>query len=106
MPCARGEGLLVSRGLGRCGCWPQSAASSSSSTAGTHPNCHQPQLTQTTQTRADEFAADENDPEAEAEAAAAGETATGGSFPWSGTDRDYSYDELLGECGTVWLRSG
>eukprot|EP00877_Chromochloris_zofingiensis_P000602 jgi/Chrzof1/10542/Cz05g02180.t1 len=43
--------------------------------------------------RKDEFGLDE-DPEAEAEAAANEESAVG-SFPWSGTDRDYTYDELL-----------
>ena len=47
------------------------------------------------QARADEFAGEEGDPEAEAEAAAAEASAAGG-FPWSGTDRDYTYDELLG----------
>ncbi|KAI8472358.1 MAG: eukaryotic translation initiation factor 2 beta [Monoraphidium minutum] len=45
-------------------------------------------------TRADEFGAEEGDPEAEAEAAAA-EASAGGSFPWSGSDREYVYDELL-----------
>lgn len=44
--------------------------------------------------RADEFAGEEGDPEAEAEAAAAEASAAGG-LPWSGTDRDYTYDELL-----------
>lgn len=40
--------------------------------------------------RRDEFAGE--DPEAEAEAAEAKE---GGSFPWSGSDRDYTYEELV-----------
>jgi hypothetical protein len=46
------------------------------------------------QARKDEFD-EEADPEAEAEAAER-ENAVG-SFSWSGTDRDYTYDELLGE---------
>jgi hypothetical protein len=44
---------------------------------------------------------DEDDPEAEAEAA---EAKVGGSFPWSGSDRDYTYEELVGEC--VWGGGG
>jgi len=43
--------------------------------------------------RKDEFDLEEGDPEAEAEAAERENAA--GSFPWSGTDRDYTYDELL-----------
>ncbi len=45
-----------------------------------------------------EFDLDE-DPEAEAEAALE-ESNAAGSLPWSGTDREYTYDELLGEL--VW----
>lgn len=39
-----------------------------------------------------------------------GDKATGGKFPWSGTDRDYDYEELLGErcrvnkCFGIWER--
>jgi hypothetical protein len=50
------------------------------------------------QTRADEFGL-EDDPEAEAEAAERGEGSGegAGKFVWSNSDREYTYDELLGE---------
>lgn len=49
------------------------------------------------QTRNDEFDLDD-DPEAAAEAAEREEgTAAGGKFSWSNTDREYTYEELLGE---------
>jgi hypothetical protein len=47
------------------------------------------------QERKDEFGLDE-DPEAAAEAEEEG-AAAGGKFSWSNTDREYTYDELLGE---------
>jgi hypothetical protein len=55
------------------------------------------------QARADEFGL-EDDPEAEAEAAERGEGGRegAGKFAWSNSDREYTYDELLGElqaCG-------
>lgn len=50
------------------------------------------------QSRKDEFDLDD-DPEAAAEAAERDEgAAAGGKFSWSNTDREYTYDELLGEC--------
>lgn len=50
------------------------------------------------QSRKDEFDLDD-DPEAAAEAAERGDegAAAGGKFAWSNTDREYTYDELLGE---------
>jgi hypothetical protein len=50
------------------------------------------------QARADEFGL-EDDPEAEAEAAERGEGGKegAGKFAWSNSDREYTYDELLGE---------
>lgn len=53
-------------------------------------------------TRAAEFELEEGDPEAEAEAAA--EVGPGTKqFSWSGTDREYTYDELLGEWSAAGL---
>lgn len=50
------------------------------------------------QSRKDEFDLDD-DPEAAAEAAERGDegAAAGGKFAWSNSDREYTYDELLGE---------
>ena len=49
------------------------------------------------QSRKDEFDLDD-DPEAAAEAAERDEgSAAGGKFSWSNTDREYTYEELLGE---------
>lgn len=47
------------------------------------------------QDRKDAFDLDD-DPEAAAEAEEEG-TAAGGKFSWSNTDREYTYEELLGE---------
>jgi hypothetical protein len=54
------------------------------------------------QSRKDEFDLDD-DPEAAAEAAERGDegAAAGGKFAWSNSDREYTYDELLGECTCV-----
>ena len=48
------------------------------------------------QSRKDEFDLDD-DPEAAAEAEGDENAAAGGKFAWSNTDREYTYDELLGE---------
>jgi hypothetical protein len=80
-----------------------------SSACSRHPRTHATARTRRTrrhttppkQARADEFGLGD-DPEAAAEAAEArGEDGAGagssGKFAWSNSDREYSYDELLGE---------
>jgi hypothetical protein len=58
------------------------------------------------QSRKDEFDLDD-DPEAAAEAAERGDegAAAGGKFAWSNNDREYTYDELLGEWGCCCCRA-